>query len=198
MSMTFATLKSRVAAILGRSPNDVVYEMVTADINTELRLKTMESTTTLVEATGNIALPADFLEVVDIYRDVDPRTSLRPATTQSINRTSVSSGTPSVYAIVDGFLILNPQPNASVNMPLRYIASLADLSADSDTNDVMTTYPSIYVYGAMAHHAALVGDERIALWKGAYESAKVAAQTASIKSRASGGAMVPVAGHATP
>lgn len=170
--MDFGTLKTRIEALIGRAPADVCYELTTADINQEMRLRVMEATTTIAEA-ETISLPSDFLELVSVYRDVDPRTTLRVTTPQNLHKGHQTSGTPGQYAIEDGLIRFSPAPSASENVVIRYYAKLADLSADSDTNDVLDKYPSIYVYGVLAHHAALIRDnEAAATWYAAYEKAK--------------------------
>jgi len=188
--MDFSTLKSRVLSLIGRAPADVVYELVTADINADMRMAIQESTTTITEA-ASITLPADFLSVVDVYRDVDPRTPLRPTTAQAINNTRISSGTPSEYAIVDGAMLLNPSPSGSETVNLRYIAKLADLSAGTDTNVVLTKYPQVYIYGVLAHHGMLIGDTRIGIWQAAYEKAKRQARGSDARDRHSGAPLIP-------
>ena len=188
--MDFSTLKSRVLALIGRAPADVVYELVTSDINADLRMTIQESTTTITEA-ASMSLPSDFLSVVDVYRDVDPRTPLRPTTAQAINRTHITSGTPSEYAIVDGAMLLNPSPNGSETVNLRYIAKLTDLSADDDTNDVLTKYPQIYVYGVLYHHGILIGDTRSGLWQAAYDGARRQAKQSDARDRFSGAPLTP-------
>lgn len=170
--MDFGTLKSRILALIGRAPADVVYELVTADINQEMRLRVMESTTTIAES-ATITLPTDFLEMSTLYRDTNPRTILKPMPPQQLQAAFVASGTPCFYAVEDGQLRLSPSPNGSENLVMRYFAKLTDLSDDSDENDVLTTYPGIYVYGALAHHAVLIRDmESIPLWAAAYRDAK--------------------------
>lgn len=190
--MNFGTLKSRILALIGRAPNDLVYELVTADINQTLRLRVMESTTTLTEA-ASVTLPSDFLEVVSIYRDTDPRSTLQPTTEQTFHRTYETSGVPRFYSVIDGALLLSPAPNGSENIVMRYIAQLADLSADTDTNDVLTKYPGIYVYGALVHHAALIRDaENAATWLAGYDAAKRQAQKDDRATRYGGVPIVPV------
>lgn len=192
--MNFGSLKSRILSIIGRAPNDMVYELVTADINQELRLRVMESTTTLTEA-ATVSLPSDFLDVVSLYRDTNPRTTLLPQTPDTLQRGFVASGIPAFYAIEDGQLRLSPSPSGSESLILRYIAALPHLSADSDENDVLTTYPSVYVYGSLAHHAALIRDqEALASWFSAYEKAKQQARAHDRRYRSGSGPMVPVPG----
>ncbi|MGL4310950.1 MAG: phage adaptor protein, partial [Paracoccaceae bacterium] len=127
-----------------------------------------------------------------IYRDVDPRTPLQPSTAQGINRTHYSSGTPTEYAIVDGKLILNPSPDGSENIKLRYFAKLADLSADGDENDILTKYPGIYIYGALTHHANLIRDTNAAAtWGQVYRSEMNRARGMDQSDRHSGAPLVP-------
>lgn len=189
--MNFGQLKARLLALVGRAPADVCYELVTADINATLRLSVMEDTATLTEA-ESVALPADFLGVVSIYRDVDPRTPLRPTTAQAMNVDHYSSGTPTEYAIVDGALLLNPSPNGSEDIVLRYYAKQADLVADADTNAVLSKYPAVYVYGVLAHHGALTRNEAMAVWKSEYIQAVKVARAADLSDRHSGAPLVPV------
>lgn len=190
--MNFGVLKSRILALIGRAPADICYELVTADINREMRLHVMESSTTLVEST-TVSLPADFLEVVSLYRDTNPRTTLKPLPPQTLHRVFQPSGIPSFYSIEDGQLRLSPAPNGTENLILRYFAKLADLSADSDENDVLTTYPAIYVYGVLAHHAALIRDTQAAvMWLANYEKAKKQARADDEKYRYGGAPVVPI------
>jgi len=192
--MDFGTLKSRILAVIGRAPPAVVYELVTADINQEMRLRVMESTTTIVEA-ATMTLPTDFVEIVSVYRDTDPRTVIAPTTPQTLQRMFETSGTPAFYTIVDGSMLLSPSPSGSENVEIRYIASLSDLSADTDTNNVLTKYPSIYVYGALAHHSALIRDtEAAGMYLGAYEKAKGQARADDIKTKSGGSPIVPIVG----
>lgn len=188
--MTFAELKAAILAIIGRAPADVCYQMVTAEINASLRLTVMEQTATITEG-ASIALPADFLSVVSIYRDTDPRIPLRPTTAQGINNTHVTTGTPMEYAIVDGAMLLNPAPDGAEDIVLRYVAKLDDLSADSDTNPVLTKYPGIYVYGALAHHGALTRNEAMGAWSSTYVEQVKLARAADGSDRYSGAPLMP-------
>lgn len=190
--MDFGTLQSRILALIGRAPADICYELVTADINQECRLRVMENTTTIAES-ATMTLPTDFLEVVTIYRDVNPRTIIRPLPPQSLHSVFRDSGIPSFYSIEDGQLRLAPSPNGSENMVMRYYAKLADLSESTDTNAVLTKYPAIYVYGTLAHHAALIRDETAAVvWLGNYEKAKRQARADDNRYRYGGDSVAPV------
>lgn len=190
--MNFGELKARILALIGRAPNDVCYELVTADINQQMRLRIMEKEVTLTES-AVIDLPDDFLKVVSIYKDVEPRTTLRPLDPYALQRSFRSSGIPQCYAIENDQMRLSPSPNGSEGIVLRYIASFSDLSADTDTNAVLTKYPSVYVYGTLAHHAALIRDNDSALtWYNAYDQAKMQAKADDNSYRFGAGSPVPV------
>ncbi len=184
--MNFGELKANILSIIGRAPADVCYELTTADINQRLRLLEMQNTQTSLEAAA-IALPNDFLGIVDVYRDTNPRTILRPVTAQQRDRIHDASGTPHFYAITDGQMTLTPEPSGTENIQIRYFAKLANLSADTDENFVLTNYPSIYVYGALAHHSVLIQDqEQQAAYASAFERAIKQAQADDNKKRFGG------------
>lgn len=189
--MDYSTLQSRILAQIGRAPAAICYELVTADINATLRLREMETTSTVTEA-ASVSLPSGFLEMISVYRDTDPRIALRPTTTTGINTVHNTSGTPTTYAIVDGALLLNPSPDGSESLVLRYYTRQADLSAGSDTNDILTNYPGIYYYGVLAHHSVLIRDEKgAAMYTGAYEQQKRMARASDANARHSGAPIVP-------
>lgn len=247
---TFATLKSELLAAIGRAPADIVYQMVTKDINRDLRLKTMEQTLTIVEAAevnlaptitgatqanpcvitatahglstgatieindvvgmtelngntytitkvdadsfsldstdstaytaytsgGTASVHPYFMAIHSIYRDTSSRTALRPTTAEAIHRSHITSGIPEEYAILgngaDTKILLNPSPNGSENLQIRYYGALDLMSANDDTSATLTTYPDIFIYGSLFHHGQLTGDQRTAAWLAAYEGAK--------------------------
>ena len=189
--MTYAELKADILALIGRAPASICYKLATADINAALRVRDMEATTTLTGA-ASIDLPADFLGVVDVYLDTDPRRPLRPTTAQAINRSHESSGIPTQYALVDGKMLLNPSPDGSYDVVLRYYASLASLSADADTNAIMDKYPGVYVYGVLSHHASLIRDvEAASIYKAEFMKSVKLAQASDTSDRYSGAPLVP-------
>ncbi len=257
---TFGTLKSELLSLLGRAPSDMVYQLVTADINAELKLQVMEGTAALIEgaevklgvdisgatqanpcvitatghsfATGTLIqindvvgmtelngntytatridansfsigvdsgaytaytsggkaeLSPGFISVISLYRDTDPRYALQPVPAQTIHRQYVTSGIPQEYAIVDDAMLLNPSPSGSEDLELRYIGRVAEFSGDDDTNDILTRYPGIYIYGACFHHSRLIKDYNAAQsFLSDYNREKRRAATTDTANRTSG------------
>lgn len=184
--MNFGELKAALLAEIGRAPSSVVYQLVTADINRVLRISEMVETTTLTEA-ASITLPTGFLGVVRAYLGTDPRVALTPTTGQALDRMHYNGNTAREYAIEDGVMYLNPTPTTSETIYLTYYKRVADLSADTDTNDILANHPAIYIYGALTHHAALKQDtQKVALWKAAYDIAIDGAMENDIKIKNAG------------
>lgn len=195
--MNYGDLKARILAILGRAPDNLCYQLVTGEINRELRLQVMQTETTRTES-AEISLPDDFLEVIEIYRDTDPRTVLRPTSLQALQAGFQPSGTPSTYAIMDGSMYLSPAPDGSETIRLRYIAEVADFEDDDDENEVLTKYPDIYVYGVLSQHAHLIGDDRAAIWGPLYTQAKQSATTNDARQQFANGPLKVRPAYATP
>ena len=184
---TFAELKAAISGILGRDPDNAVYQLTTAEINRDLRLLSMEATTTIAEA-ASVSLPSGFLKPVSVHRDTDNRTALTATSSHAINAEYAESGSPTKYAVADdsGTLVLKlNRPGDGTNLVIRYIAELADLSNDDDTNDVLSQHPNVYFYGALHHHGLLIGDPRGAGWSQAYSDAVASAKRSDRSNRTS-------------
>lgn len=182
----YGELKSAVQSWHARGDTEPasIYGLVTAELNNRLRLRVMETETTLSATAEDVALPSDFLSVVHVYIDQDRRVPLAGVTEFAKNEIYRSSGEPREYTIINGYLSLNPIPDGTYSLNLRYIAKLDDFSADSDTNTVLTTYPQIYLYGALQHVALWSQDiEAANFWGAKFEAemAKVIKQDRSAK-----------------
>jgi len=195
---TFADLKTNVRnAFNDREPPAFVYTLVTAELNTRLRVLQMETEVDLAVSGESTALPADFLEVRHVYLDQVPRVELDLISEFSKSSTYRSSGEPRAYTIINGFILLNPVPDGSYTVTMRYIAKLADLSADADTNAVLTTFPSLYLYGALHQAAMWEGDgEAAAKYEQTFEMSLDKINKREQRARFSGGPLKSYAGVA--
>lgn len=197
---TFGTLKSEILAMIGRAPADPVYQIVTQEINEELRLKCMEETTTATEAASVdlSGVSPTVRSIVSIYRDVTPRTWLTPVSAQTLTQLHYTSGNPCHFAFVEDALLLD-RPGSGETLNIRYIGDQANFSADGNTNDVLTRHPGIYLYGSLYHHAMGIRDMQAAsMWGAQYEKAKKRAVAQDQADKMGPGPVVPVAPGMTP
>lgn len=146
----FTTLSSAAEEAAGRAMITGAITLATAEINRLLRVREM-----LVEVTQATAtLPSDFLEAETVkVADVVYSPSRESAQARS-----------GVYMVHDGTLKFTPEETAP-DLFLRYYGKL-DVLSGTNTNDVLDTYPEIYLYGLLAHHAQLVRDDAgVSYWR---------------------------------
>ena len=125
----------------------------------------MEVSTTL---TGDGAtLPADFGAMVSI--GTADGNALSPITNQAYAALRPSSGVSRYYTIREGKVYYYP---GSANVTLVYRRTIPSLSVTNATNWLLEMAPDAYLYGALVQASAfLAEDERIALWKSAFDEA---------------------------
>lgn len=70
-----------------------------------------------------------------------------------------ASGQPRYYTITDK-LIFDRVPDAIYEVEFTYIKKINGLSSVSQTNDILTNYPNIYLYGAL-HQAFIYADDEV-------------------------------------
>lgn len=163
----------KIADVVGMTElNGNIYTITRVDADS-FSLDSTDSTAFTAYTSGGIAaISPDFLAIHSIYRDTSSRTALRPTSAQAIHRTHVTSGIPEEYAILgygtETKILLNPAPNGSENLQIRYYGALELLAANDDTNDVLATFPDIYIYGSLFHHGSMVGDPRTPVWEATY------------------------------
>lgn len=163
--MTYLDLRNDVADWLARDDVPLsVYRLATAELNARLRLIEMEATTSLAVSTEATNLPSDFLEVRGVYLDRDERMPLDATSEFAKNTAYETTGDPRTYIITGGAtpqILVNPSPDGAYTLFLRYVARLAALSADTDTNDVLTNYPALYLYASLKQAAAWSQDREL-------------------------------------
>lgn len=192
--MNFAGLKAAVQANMG-ARTDIpahVYEVTLAEINRDVRITDMEATATITADAESESLPADFLEVVSVHYDSGGvRFRLKPTSPDAINMHRSGSGRPRYYAVVNGALLLGPDPDGSYSVTLRYYAKNGALSADEDVNPVLTKYPGLYLACAMKHAKSWVSHmEGLQAWSALYDRALADVRRAERRER-NGGPITP-------
>ena len=84
---------------------------------------------------------------------------------------NATTGKPEKFTLIgDRTAYFRPIPDTSYTGRLVYYQKLAALSADADTNWLLTSHPDVYIGAAMVELCiVLENDERLQFWKGYYD-----------------------------
>lgn len=147
---TLITLKNDIDEWLARddiSTSGVaatIIRMTEAVLARRIRVRDMETTTTLSATSRNTALPADYLDMRSVTLDSTQNRVLDYLTPETIRETNVwanTSGFPSAYTIEGSNVVLAPEPGASgVTVDIVYLAKYPALAADTDTNFLLANH----------------------------------------------------------
>ena len=176
MSITnFGTLKTAIADTLNRDDlASVIPQFVSlaqAQFNRKIRSHRQITRGSLTIDGQFEALPADWLETIRITMDANPIRVLTQISMDDLTRyrTAIDNTTDApVYFSHNGTDIeLFPTPSTSYTGEITYYAKVTALSADGDTNWLLTNNPDVYLYASLIHSAPyLREDPRIAVWAG--------------------------------
>ena len=155
---TYANLKSSVANWLGRSDltNEIgdFVKLCEQDFNAKLvnhGYNRMINEATIVANAESEDLPTGFLGVNSIYVDGSSKKSLNYVTPQQAFSSNMGSqnGEPSAYTIINSKIYFYPIPSTSYDVKMFYYKQFTSLASDSDTNDILTNHPDIYLFGTL-------------------------------------------------
>ena len=128
-----------------------------------LTVRSMESISTALTAGQYLALPADFESARSIRLVTgDNGGELRfQAPEQMFKR--VGTGRPNFFTVVGNELQFDRVPDSDYTIEIQYYRKAASLNDNTQTNEVLTKHPSIYLYGALAQVYFFSQDEQQAL-----------------------------------
>ena len=154
----YANLKSSIANWLGRSDltNEIsdFVKLCEQDFNAKLVNHGYNKMINLATITANDeseSLPSGFLGVNSIYIDggtKQPLSYITPQTAFSSNLGSLS-GMPSSYSIINDKIHFYPIPGSSYSVKMYYYKQFSTLVNDTDTNDILSNHPDIYLFGSL-------------------------------------------------
>ena len=171
----FGTLKTAIADTLDRqdltSAIPTFVSLAQAQFNRVIRSHRQITRGSLTIDGQFEALPADWLETIRITMDANPIRVLTQISMDDLTRyrTAIDNTTDApVYFAHNGTDIeLFPTPSTSFTGEITYYAKITALSADGDTNWLLTNNPDVYLYGALVHTAPYLKDDaRVVLWSG--------------------------------
>ena len=113
---------------------------------------------------------------------------------QERSRLSDTAREPMFYSILGDTIEVMPTPDATYELEISYYQDIPAMSADSDTNWLLTKAPSAYLYGALIESAPyLAEDQRGLVWHELYTKCIEELMLEDEKSRFSGS--TPIARH---
>ena len=190
---TYSDLKTAVATWLARSDlTSQIPDFITIchdKLMRTLRVREMETmNTSFTIGAETVAVPTDWLETRKIYvTSSNPRYDLQYISPDKIVEwnASAATGVPKFFTVVGGDFQFVPIPDATYTGTHLYYQSLAQMSASSDTNWILTSHPDLYLYGSLLEATGLIqNDPRIPLWQSMYDRgiAEVTRQSQRAKS----------------
>lgn len=173
MISTYAELQDAVKAWMLRSSTDLVVttaqvknyiSLCEAEMNRELRVRELEDTEDMstVADQNYITLPTDFRKVKNFEFDSAPYDLEFLSTKSELRRKwGTESGRPRSFTIFGDRIYLSPTPDAIYTLDFDYykkVPALTDVTMT--TNDILTNYPDVYLYGALRHGYMQIKDSK--------------------------------------
>jgi len=196
--MNYGELKAAVNTSAGPRDDipEHIYTMALSEINRDIRIKEMQKcasvvinpATTFAElnaltACDAEALPADFLEMEEVFNNENGRKKLYTPTLRA-NQTELGNESARTYAITVDGMTLTGAPSEQFTLELLYYATNAALSSDADTNVVLLKYPDLYLALALAHTAVWRRDmDEAAMHRAEYARIKRDLKKADLRGR---------------
>jgi|9_EtaG_2_1085328.scaffolds.fasta_scaffold38903_2 hypothetical protein len=155
---TYATLKSDITEYMARSDitdalKATFVRLAEAEIRRSVRIGAMEVTdTSFAVSNQSTALPTGFIAMRSLSNNTQNKREmdyLPPARLRSSKVMDIGSQTPTAYTIEGTNLVVAPSPSAGTTLTMVYYKAFDALSADSDTNVLLSTYYDVYLYGAL-------------------------------------------------
>jgi hypothetical protein len=163
-----------------------------ARMNRLLRTPEMEQVATIatVAGTESYTLPSGFREARQVYIAAVPRINLAPMSPQSLRTefTGQESVNAQAYTILDEQILLAPTPTETDTLTIVYYRALTGLDGSNATNWLLDNHPDAYLFGSLCMaEAYLRDDERLAVWKGAWDQAVDEIRSDANRKRVPGG-----------
>ena len=193
---TYDNLKSEIASFLNRDD-------LTANIDTfidlaetrharDLRIREMEAVSTsitTVAGTQSYDLPTGYLELRYAMLQTSPYTMLQymtPADFFRVYNEGEGTGMPVYYTIVGKKIYLGHSPDSANVLELGFFQRATALSSSNTTNDILTNFPDLYLYGSLAETSPfLMQDERLQVWSSLYKEGVRTANESAQRGRVS-------------
>lgn len=162
---TFADLKSQIATALNRSnltsqipvfvqlaETRISYGSKEGALTCEpLRIRAMETSADVAISGQTAALPTGYLQARRFYLNTDPVQELTYIVPDIFWRLYAGRGTgqPTHFTVEGENFLFGPTPDSTYTGKSLYYKKFDALSADADTNWLLTNAPAVYLHGAL-------------------------------------------------
>lgn len=172
----YTGLKAEVGDWLHRSDItsqvDTFVDLFESEFNANVRVRQMEQRTQITSTAGYLTHPTNWLGWKGIKGTVGNDVYyLQPASDEIVieyTGTEASTDTPRYYKVEGTRTYLYP-PATGVALTCIYHEGVG---LSSGTNWLLTSHPQAYLFGALLHsHLYTVNDERVSLWRSAFDNA---------------------------
>jgi len=176
---TFSDLKSSVANWLNRAnltaripefvqlaEARIAYGSIEQQFSSEpLRIRSMETSASLTVNAQTVALPTGYLSPRRLYLATTPIAELEYTVPDVFWRTWLGSnqGQPQSYTIEGENLVFGPSPDVSYTGQFLYYKKFTALSADGDTNWLLTNSFGTYLHGTLLEAYKFIRNTEMAL-----------------------------------
>ncbi|MDE2102840.1 MAG: hypothetical protein KGL39_36690 [Patescibacteria group bacterium] len=145
-------------------------------MNQRLDAKMQDTTATAVTTLGveTVSLPSDIIQLRNAsLTSTNPYQSLEYVTPDDFRELfgDTASGQPRIYTNIGATMYLYPKPDAAYTVTFVYKQRVPALSDTNTTNYVLSSYPDVYLYGALANAGPYVIDDRIPQWRSLFQDA---------------------------
>ncbi len=146
-----------------------------------LRIPAMQNQSTGTITNSSISFPMGFLEVIRLKGVSGPSyCTLDHAPNQRFTELQNSASLPTHYTFLNN--TIQTAGTGSASYVLDYYKAFTALSADSDTNWLLTNAPDTYLFAALLESAPFIADlESVNLWAGMYKSIVSALNRSTMK-----------------
>ena len=169
--MNKGEIRAHFIALLNRSDcsnalADTFIDQAITRIQRQLRVPSMEKqnqyNVTNASGTSQVIIPADTLEVIELYYDGSTLTRIPLHEMIEYQKTG-ELGIPRFFCREQGNIKIYPMPTSGT-LYLNYYAEQAALASDSDTNMLTTIASDLLTYTALSYAADYFLDERGAVF----------------------------------
>lgn len=171
---------------------DTLIGLVESNLNRQLRVPQMEALATITATTDNFDLPGDFLQLKTLRSG--SRAPLKYVDQNDFQQYYAGAlpNSATIYTIISQTVYVAPSTSESVDYVLTYWQQIPSLTDATPTNWLMAANSDIYFFGALSFAEAFGwNDERVPLFRAAFDEAVDALKVSGIKARYGAGPLVP-------